>query len=92
MFLIPFLCFLVVIILNKKTAAYISTKVKRFVLFDILYGLLITNAFLIAYGLGIIAQKSSISALDIGGIVFGALYFIVLGIISKKFFVGIKEI
>ena len=90
MFALPFLCFGIVIILNKKTAAYISTKVKRFVLFDILYGLLITNAFLIAYGLGIIAQKTSLSAIDIGGIVFGAIYLIVLGIISKKFFVGIK--
>jgi hypothetical protein len=90
MFLIPFVCFGIVIIINKKTAAYIATKVKRFVLFDILYGLLITNAFLIAYGLGIIAHKTSLSAIDIGGIVFGALYLILLGIISKKFFVGIK--
>ena len=90
MFLIPFLCFGIVIIINKKTAAYISTKVKRFVLFDILYGLLITNAFLIAYGLGIITHKTSLSAIDIGGIVFGAIYLILLGIVSKKFFIGIN--
>lgn len=90
MFLMPFLCFGIVIILNKKTASYISTKVKRFVLFDILYGLFITNGFLIAYGLGIIAHKTTLSAIDIGGIVFGGLYLILLAIISKKFFVGIK--
>lgn len=91
-FLLPVLGFILVIIINKKKSYFVSTRVKRFVLFDLLYGWMMINGLLIAYGLGLITHKSALKAIDIGGILFGAIYLAICMAASYKLFFGAIEV
>lgn len=53
MFILPIIGFVVAIIINKRKAYFVSTKMKRFILFDLSYGWLIFTGMLVAYGLSI---------------------------------------
>lgn len=92
MFALPLIGFAIILLLNKRKTYIISTKIKRFVLFDLLYGWLIVNGFLIAYGLGIISKITKLSGIDYGGIVFGTLYLLFCLAASYKLFFGAKEL
>lgn len=91
-FAIPLLGFIAIMIINKRKSYAISTKIKRFVLFDILYAWLMINGFLIVYGLGITTELPKLTALDIGGIVFGSIYLILCFISSYKLFAKRRDV
>jgi hypothetical protein len=90
MFALPLIGFGIILLLNKRKTVIISTKIKRFVLFDLTYAWLIINGFLIAYGLGIITKISKLNAIDYGGLIFGILYILVCLGGSYKLFFGKK--
>jgi hypothetical protein len=92
LFALPFLGFVIIMLVNKRQAYSVSTRIKRFVLFDLLYGWLMINGFLIAYGLGITAKLSRLNAFDIGGIVFGAVYLLACFVSSYRLFTRKKEV
>lgn len=91
-FLLPVLGFILVNIINKKKLYFVSTRVKRFVLFDLVYGWMMVNGLLIAYGLGLITHLSVLRNIDIGGIIFGAIYMSICIIASYKLFFDLKEV
>lgn len=51
--ILPAIIFMLVALLNKIGLLSISLKIKRFIFFDLTYGWLAVNGFLVAYGLGI---------------------------------------
>lgn len=90
--LLPLLGFLIIILINKRHAYAVSAKIKRFVLMDLLYGWLMINGFLIAYGMGITVTEGHITPIGIGGIVFGSLYLIACFIVSWRLFTKRQQI
>lgn len=92
MFALPILGFAMIVLINKKRAYSISTKIKRFVLFDLLYSWLMINGFLIAYGLGVTTYLSTFSGVDIGGLVFGSAYLLACFIFSYRLFLKKKDV
>jgi hypothetical protein len=92
LFLLPVIGFILVIFINKKKPYFISTKIKRFVLFDLLYGWLMVNGFLVAYGLGMISKITILTGVDFVGIIFGVLYLLACFIWTYKLFFGTIEV
>lgn len=70
----PLITFAVIVLINKKKAYCVSTKVKRFALFDLLYCWMMVNGLLIAFGVGSTTYLSPLGGVDIGGMVFGTVY------------------
>jgi hypothetical protein len=62
------------------------------VIFDLLYGWLMINGFLIVYGLGMTAKLAVLRSVDIGGIVFGMIYIIGCIVLTFKLFTKKKEV
>ena len=85
-FFIPLLGFIAIMLINIRKSYVISTKIKRFILFDILYAWLIINGFLIVYGLSLTTKDSKLSALETVGIVFGIVYLLLCFFASFKLF------
>jgi pheromone shutdown protein TraB len=85
--LIPAILFGILMFVGKKKPGTISSKIKRFVLYDITFAWLMINGFLIAYGLSLaITSTGSISGITAGGIVASVLYFIAMIFVSYRSF------
>ena len=65
---------------KKRSVLYGSTRV------DLLYGWMMINGLLIAYGLGLITHQSALRTIDVGGILFGSIYLAICLAVSYKLY------
>ena len=62
--LVPALVFLIMLFVGKKKPGFVTTRIKRFVLYDVSYAWLTVNGLLLSYG----ASLAVVSSQNLSGI------------------------
>lgn len=82
--------FAILLFLSKKKPGLVTSKIKRFVLYDLAYAWITVNGFLLAYGVSLsVTSSNSLSGADIAGILIFVAYLVVMAVVSfRSFFRG----